>query len=325
MRQIAVGLVLDGEGRILISQRSDERHLGGLWEFPGGRIQAGEHPEAGLRRELLEETGLNCHRIEPLLRFNHRYPATATHCPRQLQLHCFLVTGHSGKAESRLEQSLTWAPITALSGYPMPAANHHILTALQLPRTLPISPHCSDQNTLLQQLATLFASGCPLYYLRQPELRQTTFRQLAKKVIELGRRFNTGVILRAVPALAMELGAAGVQLSNNQLATLTKRPLPAELLLGASCHNREQLQQAARIGADYALLSPVQPTSSHPQAKPLGWAGFRKLLDEAELPVYALGGMQLNDLWQATETGAIGISGISDFTKPPGNRPANQG
>ena len=83
-----------------------------------------------------------------------------------------------------------------------------------------------------------------------------------------------------------------------------------DLLLAASCHSSSDLQQAQQIGADFALLSPVLPTRSHPDADPLGWDGFARLVADANLPVFALGGMRPEVLRTAWQHGAQGIAGI---------------
>ena len=80
--------------------------------------------------------------------------------------------------------------------------------------------------------------------------------------------------------------------------------------LAASCHNAADLQQAQRIGADFAVLSPVLPTQSHPEATLLGWQSFAEQVAAATIPVYALGGMTMNQLPQAWQSGAQGIAGI---------------
>ena len=80
--------------------------------------------------------------------------------------------------------------------------------------------------------------------------------------------------------------------------------------MAASCHNASELAQAARIGADFAVLSPVLTTRSHPQATPLGWRRFAELVTPAAMPVYALGGMQPSMVAQAWQQGGQGIAAI---------------
>jgi 8-oxo-dGTP diphosphatase len=112
--------------------------------------------------------------------------------------------------------------------------------------------------------------------------------------------------------LALELGV-GVHLRAAQLRELRVRPLPPTSWVGASCHDAEELELAARLNADFATLSPVQVTASHPNAKPLGWDGFARLVVDARLPVYALGGVGPADLERARLAGAQGVAGIRAF------------
>jgi len=91
---------------------------------------------------------------------------------------------------------------------------------------------------------------------------------------------------------------------------LTARPVSDDCLVAASCHNRDELFHASVLGLDFAVLSPVQKTRSHPDASPLGWERFRDLVEAVDLPVYALGGMRMEDTPLAWEHGAQGIAGI---------------
>lgn len=86
----------------------------------------------------------------------------------------------------------------------------------------------------------------------------------------------------------------------------------ANKLIGASCHNETELRRAQGLGADFATLSPVLPTKSHPEAKPLGWARFACLVSRVSLPVFALGGLSWEDLPKARGFGAQGIALMRD-------------
>ena len=86
-----------------------------------------------------------------------------------------------------------------------------------------------------------------------------------------------------------------------------------EKLVSASCHNAEELKTAEKMGLDFAVLSPVKQTSSHPQAEALGWEQFEQLSDQVSSPVYALGGLDQDDVEEAWSRGAQGVAGISGF------------
>ncbi len=101
-------------------------------------------------------------------------------------------------------------------------------------------------------------------------------------------------------------------LSADALAGL---PMPAAAWLGVSCHDARELTQAARIGADFAVLSPVAATPAHAQAVPLGWKRFEALVEEVNLPVFALGGMGREQLETAWHHGGQGIAAMRGLWK----------
>ena len=92
--------------------------------------------------------------------------------------------------------------------------------------------------------------------------------------------------------------------------SLSNRPLPDQYLVAASCHDHEEIQRAGELGLDFAVLSPVQKTATHPEAQPLGWEEFENIVSQATLPVYALGGVTRSDTERAWLSGAQGVSAI---------------
>jgi 8-oxo-dGTP diphosphatase len=109
------------EGKVLVARRADDRHLGGTWEFPGGKVEEGEEPETAARRELKEETGLDARDLESLIVFVHDYP------DRRLRFHSFVARDTTG--EPRSEWSFVSYP--DLANLEMPEANRAIVRALK--------------------------------------------------------------------------------------------------------------------------------------------------------------------------------------------------
>jgi 8-oxo-dGTP diphosphatase len=87
--------------------------------------------------------------------------------------------------------------------------------------------------------------------------------------------------------------------------------------LAASCHDPQELAQAARIGVDFAVLSPVAATPGHHRAAPLGWQRFAELVEQVNLPVFALGGMRPEHLAIAWQHGGQGIAAVRALWKGP--------
>jgi 8-oxo-dGTP diphosphatase len=111
--------------------------------------------------------------------------------------------------------------------------------------------------------------------------------------------------------LARAAGADGVHLDSTAAAKLTVRPdcaKPDSFLVGVSCHGEAELAHAAAIGADFALLSPVLPTLTHPGAAALGWDAFSALNAASPIPVYGLGGLGRDDVALAQSHGAHGVA-----------------
>ncbi|HEV7821022.1 MAG TPA: thiamine phosphate synthase [Burkholderiales bacterium] len=191
------------------------------------------------------------------------------------------------------------------------------MNANPLPDRYLITPEPACANELaafMTRLAQALSSGVRLVQLRAKRLSPEAYVCLAADALRLCREHGARLILNP-PAAARLVGLAGIEadgihLSSVRLITCRARPVGPDRLLSAACHNREQLLHADRIGADLVTLSPVLPTASHPEATPLGWEGFAELVRAAQVPVYALGGMETQHLPRAKEAGAQGIAAI---------------
>lgn len=118
--RVAVGLVIQNQC-VLIAKRHDHQHQGGLWEFPGGKIEAGETALAALKRELKEEVDLDVLVAEPVLTVDHSYP------DKTVSLLVFNVTQFKGEARHCEGQALQWLPLNALHTVVVPKANKKIV------------------------------------------------------------------------------------------------------------------------------------------------------------------------------------------------------
>jgi 8-oxo-dGTP diphosphatase len=302
---VAAAVIVGPDGRILISRRHDHLHQGGLWEFPGGKQEPGEDARQALRRELHEELGIEVLQARPLIRVLHDYG------DRRVLLDVWRVEAFSGTPQGREGQPLAWVTPDELGRYDFPAANRPILRAARLPDRYLITPEPGpDSDAFLGQLEVSLARGIRLLQLRAKSLSPDAYTRLAARVVPLAREQGARVLLNGPAELVRELGAAGLHLSSAALRQCQERPLPEDYWLCASCHDDIELGRAVRLGADCALLSPVQATASHPGVAPLGWAAFQALTDPCPLPVYALGGLGPADLETAWHHGAQGIAAI---------------
>ena len=122
---VAVGVILDTDKRVLIARRAANSHQGGLWEFPGGKVEPGESVQQALARELHEELGIHIGSASPLLQVRHDYS------DKSVLLDVWVVREFSGNAQGREGQPLAWAEWTNLNSYRFPEANQPIVTALE--------------------------------------------------------------------------------------------------------------------------------------------------------------------------------------------------
>ena len=299
--EVAVAVMQRQDGFFLMAQRPQDKAYSGYWEFPGGKVETGESPYHALVRELHEELGIEVETAYPWLTRVFTYPHAT------VRLNFFRVTRWQGEPHGREGQLLSWQHLPDLSVAPVLPANTPIMRALQLPHLYAIS-NATELGTevFLQRLQLALNNGLRLLQIREKDFPRPALRELALRAVELAHRSGARVLVNGDVELAKEVRAAGVQLTGAQLAACDARP--DFDLCAASCHSVEELQHAASLGLDFALLSPVLPTKSHPGAEHLGWDNFAKMAAACSIPVYALGGLQMQDMEMAWQKGAHGIA-----------------
>jgi 8-oxo-dGTP diphosphatase len=306
--RVAVGVIRDAQGQVLIAQRPAHVHQGGLWEFPGGKLEPGETVEAALTRELEEELHLRLLRSSPLLVVRHVYPQY------RVVLEVREVTDWQEEPHGHENQPILWVAPERLPDFAFPAANAPIVTAVRLPETYAILDIAAfNADDLARRFDHLAGRGVTLLQLRAKTLIESDYRRAAAFLLERARGTSVRVLLNAAPELAEELDAHGIHLTSRRLMALRERPLNASRWVAASCHDEEELLHAQRLGVDFAVLAPVRATATHPGATPLGWERFAELCRAVSLPIYALGGLSLPDVNRAREMGGRGIAAIRAF------------
>jgi 8-oxo-dGTP diphosphatase len=306
---VMAGVMRDPIGRVLLAQRPPGKHLAGLWEFPGGKLEPGESPLAALTRECREELGIELQQAEPLIRVPWQYGE------RTLLLDTWQIRQWQGTPQSLEGQALQWQQPARVDPAQLAPADRPILQALRLPSSYLITPADVPPEKCVhwfERIAQAIESGEQLLQLRLPLWPQEFVRELAVDLLPLARRHGAQLLLNGDVDGASESGV-GVHLKSAQLLALSERPLPLKQIVGASCHDAVQLAHAVRIGVDFATLSPVAATGSHPHASPMGWPMFQSLAEAAALPVYALGGMDPAHIALARQNSGQGVAGIRGF------------
>lgn len=302
---VAAGAIFNEQGEVLLAKRPPQVHQGGLWEFPGGKMEPGESVYQALSRELEEELGIHVLKARPLLQVRHDYPG------RPILLHAWRVDRFSGIAWGREGQPVAWVRPEHLNTYPLPVASQPVVTALRLPSTYLVTGEpAGNRELFLHRLRLSLQAGVRLVQLRAKGLNRLSFQALAQEAQRLCLEYDAIFLVNTSPAQAVELNANGVHLTSKRLMGLSQRPLAPPLWVAASCHSAAQLYYAAQIGVDFAVLGPIFTTPSHPGAPFLGWDRFQALVEPIPIPVYALGGVGPEHLEQAWSCGAQGIAAI---------------
>jgi 8-oxo-dGTP diphosphatase len=301
--QVVAAVIERPDGSFLLAQRPKGKVYAGWWEFPGGKVEAGEPEERALARELREELGIEVRRAYPWVTRVHIYEHAT------VMLHFFRVVEWSGEPSAREGQAFLWQRPDAPIAEPMLPANGPVLASLALPLEYAIT----DARSLgvAEQLACIEArmkEGLRLVQVRDKGHWERA--RLIYAVASMARQYGAKVLVNGGPAGA---NAHGIHFSAEQVMTLRARPqdAPNGSLMAASCHSAEELGHAMAIGLDFVVLGPVKATPSHPGAPVLGWDGFRRIADGASIPVFAIGGLRPHDLDEARRHGAHGLAMIT--------------
>ena len=311
---VATGIIEDVSGRLLVSLRPEGKPWPGFWEFPGGKVDPGETPEQALVRELWEELGITVTAPEPFRVLEYTYPE------RTVRLHFYRVRHWTGTAHGREGQEVRWLypwEIPALECLPA----NLCMTATVLAEALPQPPLCliADPGRLplpdfQRALEAALGAGLRWLVLRCKALPDGSSADVLAALCAGALARGAQVYLN-YPDPLPDWPRSGRHLTQAQLEAGVK---PDEAF-GVSCHDAAGLQQAARLGARYAFLSPIFPTSSHPGTAALGPQAFAAMAAESSLPLIALGGMTAARVPEALAAGACGVavlSGILEAQNP---------
>ncbi|PHS71800.1 MAG: DNA mismatch repair protein MutT [Cycloclasticus sp.] len=307
MLKIAVGVIKNQSGEVLISQRAEDVHQGGLWEFPGGKLESGESTFQALKRELFEELSIEVLSAKPFLVVQHQYDDVS------VNLDVYSVDEFQGAVRGMEQQVTKWVTVSELAHYAFPAANQVIIDRLNLPHYYPIIDEClGDDETLLNHLDSLISRGFGMIQLRAKSKSDDEFKALAFEALNKCKLKNVRLFLNTNLDVAKTLNAKAVHLNGAEFKKIKHRSTSG-ISFAVSCHTQMDLKNAYKSGALFAVLSPVKKTNTHVDVKPLGWKAFADMVGQVSLPVFALGGIGPENLDKAVMCGGYGISGIRLF------------
>jgi 8-oxo-dGTP diphosphatase len=131
---VAVAVLINEVGQVLLSKRGDNQHQGGLWEFPGGKVERDESVFDALVREFLEEVGVRILNAQPLLKISHDYGDKHVMLDVWLSRQSSAISDarvFEGEAQGKENQQIIWADFSTLDNYHFPEANKAIITRLK--------------------------------------------------------------------------------------------------------------------------------------------------------------------------------------------------
>ena len=302
LTEVVAAVIERPDGTFLLAQRPEGKPYPGYWEFPGGKIEEGEEARGALARELHEEIGIAVRESTPWITRIYAY----THAT--VRLHFFRVSAWEGEPQPLEDQAIKWQSVDAPDVSPMLPANAPVLAALALPAIMVVSNAAElGVDAWIQKLADRALEEKLLVQIREKGAERQRVQHLLSRALARAEPFGSRIVVNSDCGSFPQ--CTGVHLTARALMQATVRP--AASLLGASCHDERELEQAERLGVDYALVGPVKATASHPGATPLGWERFAALARDRPMPVLAIGGLARSDLAEARRHGAHGVALLS--------------
>ena len=293
--EVAAAVIQRPDGRFLLAQRPVGKVYAGYWEFPGGKIEAGEPADRALARELHEELGIEVRSAYPWIRREYIYPHG------HVGLNFFRVLAWSGEPHPREEQAIAWQALGAAMVSPMLPANAPVLASLALPHEYAVTDAARlGTAEMLARLEQRLENGLRLVQIREPKLDASARELFTTQALGVAHRYGCKVLVKSPHE-----NADGLHYTAAELMRLERRP--AVGLAAASCHTRAELERAMQLELDFALVGPVLEKGD---ADPLGWSRFADLVHGASIPVYAIGGLKPADMQDAWRAGAHGLAMI---------------
>jgi 8-oxo-dGTP diphosphatase len=301
---VAVGVLVRADGSFLLGSRPAGKPYSGYWEFPGGKVEPEESVAAALERELHEELGIRIGASFGWVTREFDYPHAF------VRLHFRRIFDWSGDLHSREGQQFGFFTTGCLPAGPLLPATVPVLRWLRLPPVYRLSnARTLGSEAFLRRLDAQLANGARLVQLREPGLDDDQVGELLREALARTRAHGALLLVSSRHPRALWDRADGVHLTAAHLRSANTRPDVD--WVGASCHSREELALAGRLGCDLAAVGTVLPTPSHPDGLCIGWDGLERQVVDTPVPAYAIGGMRQASLSEAIARGAHGVALLS--------------
>jgi 8-oxo-dGTP diphosphatase len=296
---VAVGVLIRPGGAFLLASRPDGKPYAHYWEFPGGKVEAGESVAGALRRELHEELGIDIGEACPWVVREFEYPHA------HVRLHFCRVFDWSGELHGREAQAFRFCTLEDLPT-PLLPATVPVLRWISLPSTYALTNATETGDDFTLRLQRGLQRHLRMVQFREPGLPAGVAERLFRTTLEQTRSSGALLLVSSRHPEAWARAADGVHLTGRDLMTATERP--GFEWVGASVHEAAELAHAAAMGVDFAVFGPVARTASHPDRNGIGWKNFARVVAATAVPVYAIGGLSAEDLPEALRAGAHGVA-----------------
>jgi thiamine-phosphate pyrophosphorylase len=183
------------------------------------------------------------------------------------------------------------------------------MKALPQPPVLVITDRHQATQPLLSVAVALFEGGCRWISLREPDLPSAERINLLYRLVNYAERWKARVFVHADHDAAMTTGAAGIHLPRAGFIKTARDFLGDRAMVGISAHNRNEVEYASALGADYVTLSPIFETASKPGYGPaLGLRELSAIAKTVPIPILALGGIDAGNAADCRAAGAAGVA-----------------
>ena len=292
--RVSAGILFDQNHSVLLTKRLASQSWPEYWEFPGGKLETDESLEQCLKRELLEEININ------VIGASRWITREFNQDDKILQVTFFLIHKWIGEIKNKDVAEYKWIDPKNIEDWPeqILPKNLYILRALSLP-PLYLITDAYENPEFHKKIKTSKREF--FIQIREPKLEKD---KLIKLELDL-KKINRHILVnsRHVHELSSDFG---IHFTESDLLKQTQ--LNSNKINSASVHSLENIQYAQKLGISFVVLSQVFETKSHPLTKGMGWDAFKAIVNQVDIPVYALGGMDLEDLDDSYNNGAVGIA-----------------
>ena len=301
--KVVVGIMHNSNNKIFIAKRKKNQFMSGYWELPGGKVEPSENNVSAIKRELFEETGVIVKDCKLVQKIQHIYPE------KTINLSVYSIDDYLGDPIGFEGQETTWSSINEFKNFKLLPTMWRIIHKISLPKYYWITPDKHQSDSVINECKKRLSNGIKIIQLRSKTSLDSAY---IEKIFKLCKENQAKLILNT-PNKAFNEPCDGWHLTSFELMSLKERPISEDKIFGASTHNIDEALQAKNISADYISLSPIEVTLTHPNAKPLGWENASGIIEQCNLPVFLLGGMDKELAEKAFSIGAHGVAGIRNI------------